>query len=306
VALAVGLAGCTAEPAATTVDLQDRATEEELQPPPRRADATVFRFGFDHRASPEEDVRQYLPFLGYLSRATGYRFEIHFTPAGANLVDELGTGKVHFAAIGAGSYVRARERYGAVPLARGLNSRGLAEYRSVLVVRPDSPIRRVADLRGRSFAFGDFNSTQGHLIPRIVLLEHGVDVNDLARHEYTGSHRNCAEAVIAGRFDAGGMQDTLGEELVGQGLLRILYTSRPYPSSAIAASTAVPALALARVKAALLAFAPKGRDAAGLYHWDKTEMPNGFGDARDEDYAQLRQSARTFGLLGSPAPERAP
>jgi ABC-type phosphate/phosphonate transport system substrate-binding protein len=74
------LSGCDRRPPPKQLDEKDLASENELQHPSSGTEAGIVRFGFDHRASPEEDVKQYLPFLDYLSRVTGYHFEIHFTP----------------------------------------------------------------------------------------------------------------------------------------------------------------------------------------------------------------------------------
>lgn len=279
------------------IDLDDRVNDAELRELAVQADTDALRFGFDLRASPKEDARQYLPFLHYLEQITDYSFELRFTPKDGQIVDDLGTGVVQFAAIGAGSYLQANAKYGVIPLVRGLNAQGRAEYRSVIVVAPDSSIQTVEDLRGKRFAFGSATSTQGHLIPRIILLQHGLTLDDLAVYEYTGSHRNCANAVTAGRFDACGMQDTMGEELAAAGLLRIIYTSQYYPSSGIAANKNVRPEVLDKVRQALLDFDPQGRDAPDLYHWDSTEMPNGFIEAEEEDYTELLEWAIKLGYL---------
>lgn len=265
-------------------------------------DAGAFKVGFDVRNTPAEDARQYQPFLEYLGKATGYRFELRFTRKGENIVDLLGTGAVEFALVGAQSYLEARARFGVTPLARGLNREGKAEYQSAIVTKRDSPIRTVGDLRGRSFAFGSRTSTQGFLIPLIVFAENGLDLDALARHSFTGSHRNCAQAVLRGESDAGGMQDILAKEYADAGLLRIVQLSRFYPSSGVAAGRQVPGEVVRRVKQALLDFRPQDRHAKGLYHWDKTEMPNGFVAADDADYAELRAYALKFGLLGASSP----
>lgn len=261
------------------------------------AEAKSFKVGFDIRNTQYEDGRQYQPFLAYLGRATGFRFELRFTRKNENIVDLLGTGKVDFAFMGAQSYLAARQRYGAIPLVRGLNRDGKAEYRSAIVVKSGSKVGKVGDLRGRRFAFGSAMSTQGHLIPLIVFAEHGLTLRDLSGHAFTGSHRNCALAVLRGEFDAGGMQDTLAEEYAREGLLRIVHMSRYYPSSGVAVRDKVPGDVLAQVRRAFLEFRPKGRDGAGLYHWDRTEMPNGFVEAKDSDYEELRKYALRFGLL---------
>ena len=261
------------------------------------AQGGTFNVGFDRRLEPKEDVRMYAPLLSYLERTTGRSFHLHVTPRDGNVVDEIGSGQVDFAIVGTLSYLQAHERWGAKALARGLNAGGETTYRAAIVTRPDSPMGSLADLRGRSFAFGAPNSTQGNLIPRMMLAEEGIALTDLQRYEYMPSHAATASAVVNGRYEAGGMQDTLALALQGRGLVRIVALSSPYPSSGIMVSPRVPADVAEAVRKALLEFDPLGRDAAGLYHWDRSEMPRGFAPAQDEDYAVLRQWASSFGLL---------
>ncbi len=298
----VFVAGCDPGPGPSGTDVSTRPAGEHLDAQDGKDPAAeqIFQFGFDLRRSPQEDARQYLPFLAYLERATGYHIKLRFTPADSSIVDDLGQGKVQLAAVGAGTFLRANARYAVIPLVLGLNSEGKAEYQSVIVTRPDSPIRGVSDLKRRRFAFGSATSTQGHLIPRIVLMQHGIELDDLAGHDFTGSHLKTADAVLSGRFDAGGVQDTLGRELAAAGRLRIIDTSDPYPSSGIAANKDLAPEVIAKLRRALLDFRPKGRDASDLYEWDKTEMPNGFTAARGEDYTGLRDWARQLGYLALP------
>ena len=229
------LIGCDFEPERKKIDLEKGLSEEELRQTKPKQDANIFLFGFDLRASPEEDAKQYLSLLKYLETATGYHFKLRFTPKDKSIIHTLGSGKIHFAAIGAGSYLKARAEYNVISLVRGLNLYGRAEYQSVIIVSPNSKIRKITDLQGKRFAFGNITSTQGHIIPRIILTKHGIDLNDLGSYGYTGSHFECANAVISGRFDAGGIQDTMGRGLAKKGLVRILHTSRYYPSIDIVA-----------------------------------------------------------------------
>jgi len=256
-----------------------------------------FYFGFDLRSSPQEDAAQYLPFLEYLEDATGYHFKLHFTPKSSTTADELGQGNVHFASMGATSYLDAQSRYKVASLVRGINHQGKAEYQSVLVVKNDSPIRSIKDIKGRSFAFGSRSSTQGHLIPRIMLRKQGLSLKDLSRYGYTGSHQNCAEAVVAGKYDICGMQDQLAEKLVQRGQVRIIYRSAFYPSSGIVVNREVPQEVIDKVQKALLGFYPQGKHRKGLYHWDQTEMPRGFLVAEEKDYAELKQWSLQLGFL---------
>jgi len=297
-ALGILFVSCSSKEDRLEIDLDDVVADSELyELSSHPSDPDVLHFGFDRRASPQEDARQYLPLLDYLQETTGYTFELVFTPKDGRIVDDLGTGEVQFAAIGAGSFLQARAKYGVVPLVRGLNAQGRAEYRSVIVVSPGSSIQSLPDLRGKRMAFGSATSTQGYLIPMIALIQNGLALDDLASYEYTGSHQNCASAVTTGHVDACGMQDTMGQELAAAGLLRIIYTSPYYPSSGIVANKDVPPEILDSVQQALLDFDPQGRDAPGLYHWDQTEMPNGFVKAAVEDYAELLQWAVELGYI---------
>lgn len=293
------LASCDSDSNKVIVDLNDRVSDKEIQGLKNKQDDGVLYFGFDLRASPQEDSRQYLPFLNYLENSTGYKFELRFTPKNSTIFDELGKGKVHFAAVGAVSYIQGHEKYGISSLVLGLNEMNKAKYQSVIVTRPGSLINKLSDLRNKRFAFGGIDSTQGHLIPRILLGEHGITLDDLASYKYTGSHKNCAETVISSKFDACGMQDTMAEEMQDQGLVKIIHVSRYYPSSGIAANQDVSSEIISKVKNALLKFDPNGKDKDSLYHWSKTEMPNGFVISEKENYLDMREWLIKFGMLES-------
>ena len=96
----------------------------------------------------------------------------------------------------------------------------------MIIVREDSSIRSLEDLAGRSFAFGDTNSTMSHLVPRYMLEEGGMPVSRLAKYEFLGSHHNVALAVLGGYFDAGGVKEEVYYEYRDRGL-RMLAKSPP-------------------------------------------------------------------------------
>lgn len=283
------------------MDIEDRLTNSELEEiQNKQLQAHIpntYYFGFDLRASPQEDAAQYVPFLKYLEDATGYHFKLHFTAKGHSLADELGQNRVQFASMGAISFLQAQTRYGAQSLARGINAKGKAAYQSVFIVRPKSPIRSIKDFKNRKLAFGSRDSTQGHLIPRIMLKENGISLSDLAKYTFTGSHQNCAEAVISHRFDICGLQDQMADDLASQGLVKVIQRSKYYPSSGIVANSLVTVGVRNKVKQALLDFDPLGKDSKSLYHWNQTEMSGGFAESRAVDYDTLRQWAVKFGFL---------
>ncbi len=299
---AAALLGFDPEPPRKKIDLKDRLTADEVHRPAPRRDPDVYVFGFEQRASPAEDARRGAAFLDYLSKATGCRVEMRFVPRNGRVVDDLGRGRIHFAAVGAGTFVRAHEAYGVIPVARGIDRSGGTRCRAVIAVAPESGIRSVEDLKGRSLIFGRFDSTLGHLVPRIILAEHGIDLRDFNRVEYAASSRDCANAVAARRFDAGGLPERLAAAMQGSGALRILATSPAYPSTTVAAFRNVPPEALRKVTRALVGYRPAGREADRLRLRDAAETALGFEAARPGDYEAIRTWASRFGMI-DPQPD---
>ncbi len=290
------LLACQSEPTVPVRLSENLVASERLHLSLREDDHWVF--GFDRRLEPKEDIRMNASLLRYLEAQTGLRFRLHLTPRGHSVADEICAGRVHFGIVGTVSYLQAYHRCGARIIVRGRNMEGHDTYRAAIIVPVNSPLLDLKDLRGRSFAFGPPNSTQGHLIPRLMLQQAGLSLHDLQAYAFHDSHASTANAVISGRYDAGGLQDTLALTLARRGLVRILAMSDPYPSSGIIAGPHVPSRTIELVREALLALDPTGRDAKWLYHWERSEMPLGFVPARDEDYVALYRIAAEIGLLG--------
>lgn len=298
------LSGCNSSDNRRDANLDEVLSEEELNQFRVEDEESVYKFGFDLRRSLREDAKQYQPFLKYLEAKTGYEFGLHFTKKGGSIAENIGKGIVQFAAVGAGTYISASEFYPVIPLVRGVMSNGRSAYRAVIFTSIDSDIKTVKDIRGKRFAFGGFTSTQGHLIPRIILIQNGISLGDLQDYDWTGSHNEAANSVTKGEYDAGGMQDLLGWELEKAGLIKIIHTSDFYPSSGIVTNSEVSQEVISAVTSALLDFQPNGRDSTGLIEWDKTEMSNGFVKAEEGDYAELIEWARKFGLIGNSSEEQ--
>jgi phosphonate transport system substrate-binding protein len=279
-------------------DLDDKVNPNDVEKlSSRKKNQNAFIFGFDLRASPQEDARQYLPFLAYLEKATGYKFKLQFTPENLDIAEEVGKNKVQFAALGAVSFIKSNSKYGTIPLVRGINSKGKAEYQSVFVVSPKSKIKSLKDVKGKRLAFGSQSSTQGHLIPRIELNKNGIKLNAFSKYIYTGSHQNCATSITLNESDVCAMQDTMAKLMEQKELVKIIHTSNYFPSSGIVANKGVPDEVLTRVKQALLNFNPLGKDKEGLYHWNRTEMPLGFAEANLGDYRELKKWSFQLGFI---------
>ncbi len=289
--------GCAQKETPKKVSLYNK-TNENVKGIEKNEKNTLF-FGFDLRLDPKEDIRIYTPFLEYLEKATGKHFSIKFTEKYEDTGENLVKGVTHFAAIGSLSYVVGKEKYGnsIKYLVSGVNTEGEPRYYAAIFTRPESNIQDIKDLKGKSFAFGSKMSTQGHLIPRKMLEDEGITLNDLSHYAYTGSHIETVRAVLNGEYDAGGIQDNLAQRLAAEGKVKILKISKPYPSSLIAFNGSVDSKTVEAVRFALLAFEPTGRHKDMLVDWDKTEMPYGFTRVNESEFYNVALLARRYGLL---------
>lgn len=281
----------------STISLTNNLIVHELYPPVP-AQPVGWKIGFDRRLEPKDDLRQIASLAVWLTRQTGLPISVHVTTTDSRtVIDDLCDGHVDFAAVGTVSYLQAHDLCGVRILARGRNSEGNDTYRAAIVVPADSPLQSVTELYQHTFVFGAPNSTQGYLIPRLMLQQAGITLDDLRAYNFSGSHTATANAVVSGRYEAGALQDTLARELAQRGLIRVLAYSESYPSSGIVAGPGVPEKTITIIQQALLTLEPAGRDVSALYQWERSEMPLGFALASDEDYDTLRHVAQDIGLL---------
>ena len=112
---------------------------------------------------------------------------------------------------------------------------------SVIVVKADSSIQTMADLKGKNIGVGAIDSPQAMLIPLSHLRANGVSDFTVTRHDilggkhgdHIGGERDVARALMAGKVDAACMIDTnhllfINEGTLPTGSTRILAQTVPY------------------------------------------------------------------------------
>jgi ABC-type phosphate/phosphonate transport system substrate-binding protein len=127
---------------------------------------------------------------------------------------------------------------------------------TVMLVRADSPITGIADLRGKRLALGQPDSSELSLIPRYQLRQDGLDIAtecqvvELESKEYPGGIRHVdLRTIIAaledGKVDAATLFEPQYTQLVERGRLdaaayRTVWRSRPYSHCGFAARPGLP------------------------------------------------------------------
>ena len=108
------------------------------------------------------------------------------------------------------------------------------KFTSQFIVPVDSTAKTLADLKGKTFAFGSPSSTSGSLMPRFFLLKAGIDPDkDFKTVAFSGAHDATVAFVAAGRAEAGVLNASVLDKLVetenpNAAKVRVLATTPPY------------------------------------------------------------------------------
>ncbi len=138
-----------------------------------------------------------------ISDKTGLVIKANVGTDFAAVREAMGAGKAHIGWLNTFNYVLAHEKYG-IDVALVTVRFGSTSYKGQILVRADSGIKSLSDLKGKVMCWVDPNSTSGYIVPRIMLKANGIDPDkDFSKTIEAGSHNNVVTQVYNGDCDAG-------------------------------------------------------------------------------------------------------
>lgn len=243
----------------------------------------------------EEELKvMFTPLAKYLEKQTGLAFSVKIGSTYDEHIDFIGRDRVDIAYIGPAPYVTMTERYGNKKMLARLEVNGQPYFQGNIIVRSNSELRQLTDLRGMRIAFGDPNSTMGFLVPHHMLHKSGVFDEDTEKHQFLNNHNNVALAVLAGEYDAGAVKPAVYEKFKKEGL-RTIATTPAISEHLFVASNKLDAAHVEAIREALLTArnSSQGMDALHSIKKNITALV----PVQDSDYANLRQIMTESGKL---------
>mgnify|MGYP001110328227 CR=1 FL=1 len=143
--------------------------------------------------------------IDLLHEETGYYFEALVATEYAGAIEALCSDppKAQMASLATFAYVMASDR-GCAQAALLSVRYGSPTYNGQFMVRADSGINSLEQLKGKTFCRSDPLSASSWVVPSIMMRAAGVDPDtDLAEIVDTGAHETTAAAVLNGDCDAG-------------------------------------------------------------------------------------------------------
>jgi phosphonate transport system substrate-binding protein len=171
-----------------------------------RDDVPVFRIGILGGELEDRRLKDHACLKARAQEALGVPVQLFASRDYTGVNEGLLAGRLDAAALGAAGYAGLflEDPDAVEPIVTLEEEDGTQGYRSVLLVRSDSPYRTLDDLRGRTLMFTERLSTSGFLIPYYELSEQGYDPGRFfGRLGFSGGHPQAVAAVLEGHADAG-------------------------------------------------------------------------------------------------------
>jgi phosphonate transport system substrate-binding protein len=249
--------------------------------------------------NPSEMLRIYTPFSEYLSKEL--KMKVQFVPVVdyAATVEGLAAKKLEMVWYGGFTSVQAVKRTQGNAKRLVLRQED-AEFKSVFITRPETGIKGLGDLRGRTFSFGSVSSTSGHLMPRYFLLKSGVNPDrDLRRVAYSGAHDATALWVESGKVDAGALNFLVWDKLVqtrkvDPSRVVVFWTTPPYVDYVWTVRGDLDAGLQERISSAFLKLDYANAEHRKLLDLHRTRK---YIRASDEDWKGIEEAGIAAGLL---------
>jgi phosphonate transport system substrate-binding protein len=233
------------------------------------------------------------PLKDYLAKTLDKKIEIVVTTDYSSMIEAMRFGRIEIGYFGPFSYVLAKSKAPEIEAFAVGVEKGKPTYNSVLIATAGGPVKSLADIKGKSFGFGDQASTSSHLAPRAHLAKNGLIGDMDYKPVHLGTHDAVARAVQAGQIPAGALSEPILRTLIERGMIdpaKIveLDLSAPIPNYPISMQGYLAPELKEKIRSAFLEL--KDEEILASFRVE------GFEPASDESYDVLRETANILNL----------
>ncbi len=264
---------------------------------PKHAAAEI-RFGTVPRLGAQELRAMFAPLADYLSSEIGEKVTIVVPKSFDGVGEMVKAGQMDIGFVNPLIYIQIKEKINIEPLALSSEVKSGTRLRGIIIVRKDSGINSLQDLKGRKFSFVDEDSPAGHLFQKLLLNRAGFDVTkDIVMLPYAKTHENAVMAVFNKTADACGVREEQLDKMKGSldvSQLKIIGYTDYFPNWPLFATQKVKKETAEKIRAALLKLKPNDPRNEKILGAARL---TGFIPISDKEYDDLRKAARLVGAL---------
>ncbi len=169
---------------------------------------------------PEQNIfiqyERYAPLATYLTKKTGIKFKITILSKYGDIIDRFLQRGLAGAFFGDLTGAIAINKISVEPLVTPVTVYGSTTSYGYIIVRNDSGINSVEDMRGKVMAFVDKASVAGYLFPVAYLKSNGINNIDefFSEYYFTGGFDASLYDVLDGRADIGCVKNTILNNII--------------------------------------------------------------------------------------------
>lgn len=231
---------------------------------------------------PAEIHAVWSPLLDKLGKDGHWCFNLTLSRSIPDFENELLEGKPDLAFMNPYHQVMAHRRQGYRPLVADAQL-----LTGIVVVRKDSGLQKLEDLKGKAIAYPAPNAFAATLLTRAILAQRGIETTPV----FVKTHSNVYRSVQQSDTAAGaGVNNTLMRELPGlQQELKVLFETPGFRAHPLSAHPRLPAQTQTAIRQAFIALA---KSAEGSQLLDKAQLPQ----PQPVDHARDYQPLEKLGL----------
>ncbi len=207
--------------------------------PKRIKNPNTLVFSFSPLEDPSVYERMFDPFVKYLAQCTNKKTVFFSVQSNSAQIEAMRSGRLHLAFFSTGTTNYAVNIAGAVPFAIRADTTGPHGFNLYLIVRKDSGIKTIADLKGKKVAHASPSSTSGNAVPRALFPALGATPDKDYQVLYSGKHDQSIMGVRSGDYDAAPVASDIFHQMAKRGVIkeddfRIIYKSEKFPVNSLA------------------------------------------------------------------------
>lgn len=255
--------------------------------------AAELKFGLLPRLSEKEMIEGFTPFAQYLEKELGVKVKLIVPKDFDTWTKEAKAGAYDIAYTNPYLYVVVKKAVkDAQPIAIASEPEIGTKLYGTIIVKKDSPIKSIADLKGKTVAATDPGSAGAYLVQMLMLQKAGLKKEDV-KVIFEKRRDPVAEAVLAGKADAGFLRDDDVEKLkAGADKFRKLGKSDPIPNWVIFVGKKMDPAMVDKIRKAVLKLKPGDLQSIKVLAPARTD---GFVPATDKDFDIMINAAKAAG-----------
>ena len=231
------------------------------------------------------------PFAEYLSKKLDREVEVTLATDYSTIVEAMASGQVDLGIMPPAAYVQAKDM-DAAETGLPLEGEKTNTFKGEILVRADSDMTELTDLKGKKIATLSPNSASGYIYPVAELKDAGVDPTTDATLTTVNDIPSEITAVLNGQMDAAfvfqGARNVFASSFPDNDLfkdLKVLYlTEGDIPNDAIAVQPSMDAELKEQIKEVFLNMADDEEGAEAMSLWGH----QGYEEAADSAYDTIR------------------